>query len=262
VYLSEGAKMRNGPTILVIDNEAAFRGSLADTLLSHGYRMNSVTCLMDAQEAMLSEVPDLVILGTVSPRGDAFALHRWIRTADLFRSVPIMVVDAPVDSWSVAGLQQHEGMQLDAEDYLVKPLDTTAMLPRVAKLLDKVTPRVRVLIVDDHALIRDSISALLSLQWDMQVVGFAKNGREAIARLTDLDPDVVVMDLRMPDMNGLEATREICRRPRHAQVLMLSQYDDDENVTASKKAGAWGLVPKKNAGLELVTAIRAAGRAA
>jgi DNA-binding NarL/FixJ family response regulator len=254
--------MGNGPTILIIDDEVAFRSSLADALSSNGYRITSVSCRAEAREAMLAEVPDVVILGTISPRGDAFALHQWIRTTSLFATVPIMVIDAPVDRWSVAGLSQLEGMQLDAEDYLVKPLDPTAMLPRVAKLLDKTTPRVKVLIVDDHALIRDSISALLSLQRDMQVVGCAKSGREALAKLTELHPDVVVMDLRMPDMNGLEATRRICRRPCHARVLMLSQYDDDENVMASKKAGAWGLIPKRNASLELVTAIRAAGRAA
>ena len=101
--------------------------------------------------------------------------------------------------------------------------------------------------MDDHALIRDSITALLSLQHDMQVVGVAENGREALAKLAELHPDVVVMDLRMPEMNGLEATREICCEPHHAKVLMLSQYDDEENVIASKEAGAWDLMPKQSA---------------
>ncbi|OFV80133.1 MAG: hypothetical protein A2W26_09215 [Acidobacteria bacterium RBG_16_64_8] len=254
--------MEGKPTILVVDNEVAFRASLAETLLSHGYKMMSVNCRGEAREAMFADLPDLVILGTISPCGDAFALHRWIRTTVPFTGIPIVVIDAPVEQQSVAGWRRYEGLRLEAEDYLVKPVDPAAMVPRIAKLLDRSSPRVRVLIVDDHALVRDSITALLSLQHDMQVVGVAENGREALARLAEVHPDVIVMDLRMPEMNGLEATREICCKPQHAKVLMLSQYDDEENVTASKEAGAWDLIPKQSASGQLVEAIRAAGRAA
>jgi DNA-binding NarL/FixJ family response regulator len=254
--------METSPKILVIDDELAFRAALAEALLSQGYKMKSASCRADAREAMIADVPDLVILGTISPCGDAFALHRWMRTTIPFTVVPIIVIDAPLEKQSVAGWRRFEGMRLEAEDYLVKPVDPAAMLPLIAKLLDRDTPRVKVLIVDDHTLIRESISALLSVQHDMQVVGVAENGRDALAKLAELHPDVVVMDLRMPEMNGLEATREICCQPRHAQVLMLSQYDDEENVIASKKAGAWDLIPKKNASSQLVDAIRAAGHTA
>lgn len=254
--------MEGKPTILVVDNEVAFRASLAESLLSQGYKMMSVSCRGEAREAMFADLPDLVILGTISPCGDAFSLHRWIRSTVPFTAIPIVVVDAPFEQQSVAGWRRHEGLRLDAEDYLVKPVDPAAMIPRIAKLLDKASPRVRVLIVDDHALVRDSITALLSLQHDMQVVGVAENGREALAKLAEVHPDVIVMDLRMPEMNGLEATREICCKPHHARVLMLSQYDDEENVTASKEAGAWDLIPKQSASGQLVNAIRAAGRAA
>ena len=254
--------MEGKPTILVVDNEVAFRASLAETLLSQGYKMMSASSRADAREALFADLPDLVILGTISPRGDAFALHRWIRTTVPFTAIPIMVIDAPVEKQLLAGWRRHEGMRLEAEDYLVKPIEPAAMLPRIAKLLDRTTPRVKVLIVDDHALLRDSITALLSLQHDMQVVGVAENGKEALAKLAELHPDVVLMDLRMPEMNGLEATREICCRPDHAKVLMLSQYDDEENVIASKEAGAWDLIPKQSASGQLVNAIRAASRAA
>jgi DNA-binding NarL/FixJ family response regulator len=256
------SKMETSPKILVIDDELAFRTALADALLSQGYKMRSVTCRADAREAMIAEVPDLVILGTISPRGDAFALNQWMRTTIPFTVVPIIVIDCPLERQSVAGWRRYEGIRCDAEDYLVKPVDPTAMLPLIAKLVDRKTPRVKVLIVDDHALIRESIAALLSAQHDMQVVGVAENGRDALGKLVDLHPDVVVMDLRMPEMNGLEATREICRKPNHAQVLLVTQYDDEENVVASKKAGAWDLIPKKNASVELVSAIRAAGHTA
>jgi len=254
--------MEGRPTILVIDDEASFRASLAETLLSQGYVMRSATCRGDACDTIFASPPDLVILGTITPRGDAFALHKWIRETEPFKAVPMIVIDAPPERQSIAGWRIYEGLRMEAEDYLAKPVDPAALLPRITKLLDRTTSRVRVLIVDDHALVREGISALLSLQHDMQVVGMAENGREALAKLAELHPDVVVMDLRMPDMNGLDATREICREPRHAQVLMLSQYDDEENVLASKKAGAWDLIPKKNASIHLVSAIRAAGQAA
>lgn len=254
--------MEGKPTILVVDDELAFRASLADTLLSQGYNMTSASSCADAREALSADLPDLVILGTISPCGEAFALHRWMRTTVPFTAIPVLVIDAPAEKQLVAGWRRYEGMRLDAEDYLVKPVEPAGLLPRIAKLLDRTTPRVKVLVVDDHALIREGITALLSLQRDMQVVGVAENGRDALAKLAELDPDVVLMDLRMPEMNGLEATREICCRPHHAKVLLLSQYDDQENVLASKGAGAWGLIPKQSASGRLVEAIRAAGRAA
>lgn len=254
--------MKGKPVIMIVDNEPEFSATMGHTLRSHGYKVKSTSCCTEARESLSSEAPDLVILGTVSPRGEAFALHQWIRANSQLEAVPVMVIDVPAEKQLVAGWQKHEGIRLETEDYLAKPIVPDALLPRVAKLVDRAATRVRVLIVDDHALIREGISALLALQRDMQVVGFAENGREALARVTELDPDVVLMDLRMPEMNGLDATREICSRPHHAQVLMLSQYDDRENVVASKGAGAWDLIPKQSVSGRLVTAIRAASRVA
>jgi CheY-like chemotaxis protein len=175
--------------------------------------------------------------------------------------MPVIVLDVPAEKQVLAGWKKSEGMLLDCEEYLVKPLEPASLVPRVAKLLDKTTARVRVLVVDDHALVREGICALLSLQRDMQVVGVAENGREALTMVEELAPDVVVMDLRMPEMNGLEATRRICCTPHHAKVLILSQYDDRENVVASKGAGAWDLIPKQSVSGQLVSAIRAASQA-
>jgi len=254
--------MKGKPTILVVDNEPAFSSSLGETLMSHGYKMKCAGNCADAREALSADTPDLVILGTISPRGDASALHRWIRTTRPVKAVPIIVVDVPAEKQLLSGWRRYEGIRLDTEDYLVKPIEPASLLPRIAKLLDKTVSRVKVLIVDDHALVREGISALLTLQRDMYVVGFAENGREALAKVMELAPDVVVMDLRMPEMNGLEATREICCRPHHAKVLMLSQYDDRENVVASKGAGAWDLIPKQSVSGRLVNAIREASRAA
>jgi DNA-binding NarL/FixJ family response regulator len=224
--------------------------------------MRSAGCCAEARDALAAESPDLVMLGCVEPRGDAFAMHQWIRSNRQLKAIPIMVIDVPVEKQLVAGWRRAEGIRLEAEEYFIKPVEPEALVPRIAKLLDRTTTRVRVLIVDDHALVREGISALLTLQRDMQVIGFAENGREAVDKVAELDPDIVLMDLRMPEMNGLEATREICGRPHHAKVLMLSQYDDRENVIASKRVGAWDLIPKQSVSGRLVTAIRAASRAA
>lgn len=254
--------MKGKPLVMIVDNEPEFSGVMAHTLRSHGYKVKCTSCCTEARESLSAESPDLVILGTVSPRGEAFGLHQWIRSNGGLESVPIMVIDVPPEKQLVAGWTRYEGTRLETEDYLAKPVAPDALLPRIAKLVDRTATRVRVLIVDDHALIREGISALLALQRDMQVVGFAENGREALERVAELDPDVVLMDLRMPEMNGLDATREICSRPHHAQVLMLSQYDDRENVVASRGAGAYDLIPKQSVSGRLVTAIRAATRAA
>jgi DNA-binding NarL/FixJ family response regulator len=253
--------MSGRPTILVVDNESSFRASCAETLLASGYNMRSASNRTDAEEAMFADLPDLVLLGTIAPRGDACALLKWIRRTVPFTATPVIVIDAPVQKQLLSGWCRDEGRRLEAEDYLVKPVDPAAVLPRIAKLLDTTTHKVKVLVVDDHAMVRDGIRAVLSLQRDMQVVGEADNGKVAVQRVMELDPDVVLMDLLMPEMNGLEATREICRTPHHAKILMLTQYDDEENVQASKEAGAWCLIPKKDASGELVGAIRSATQA-
>jgi len=250
--------MDGKPTVLVVDSESSFRASFAETLLANGYDMRSASCRENAQEALYADLPDLVILGTISPRGDAFGLLQWIRRTVPFTSVPIIVIDAPVGKQQLVGWRRDEGMRLEAEDYLVRPVEPAAILHRIEKLLDKTTHKVKVLIADDHAMVRDGICAVLSLQRDMQVVGQAENGREAVEKAMELSPDIVLMDLRMPEMGGLEATREICREPVHAKVLVLTQYDDEENIAASKEAGAWALISKQNASGQLVGAIRSA----
>jgi DNA-binding NarL/FixJ family response regulator len=156
----------------------------------------------------------------------------------------------------LVGWTKYEGLVLDADDYLAKPIEPRALVPRVAKLLDKSTRRIKVLVVDDHAIVREGIRALLALQRDMQVIGEAVNGQEALEKTFELTPDVVLMDIVMPVMNGLEATKRICSKWDRARILMLSQYDDDENVLASNQAGALGFVPKRSAGAELLDGIR------
>ena len=116
--------------------------------------------------------------------------------------------------------------------------------------------KIRVLVVDDHAMVRDGIRAVLALQRDMQVVGDAVNGREALEKTVELSPDVVLMDIVMPVMNGLDATKEICRGCPQVKVLMLTQYDDEENILASSQVGAMGFIPKTAVSSQLLTGIR------
>jgi DNA-binding NarL/FixJ family response regulator len=120
--------------------------------------------------------------------------------------------------------------------------------------------KVKVLIVDDHALMRDGISALLNVNDDIEVIGEAAEGKEAIKKAAELKPDVVVMDIAMPHMDGMEATRQIVKANRDTKVLILTQHENKEYVLSAIKAGASGFVPKKALGSELVSAIRSVYR--
>jgi len=117
--------------------------------------------------------------------------------------------------------------------------------------------KIRVLIVDDHAILREGIRALLALSKDMEVVGEAGDGQTGIDRARELQPDVVLMDIAMPGLDGLEATRRIKDRHRNVKVLILTQHENREYVFPILKAGADGYVLKKAAGTELISAIRA-----
>ncbi len=116
--------------------------------------------------------------------------------------------------------------------------------------------KIRILIVDDHAIMRDGIRALLSLHGDIEIVGEASDGREAIEKVAELMPDVVIMDIGMPGMDGLEATRRIIKKLPKTRVLVLTQHNNREYILSAIKAGATGYVPKRALGSELVSAIR------
>jgi len=117
--------------------------------------------------------------------------------------------------------------------------------------------KIRILVVDDHAVLRDGIRALLGLHDDIEVVGEASEGKEAVGKAQELMPDVVIMDIAMPGMDGLEATRRIKKKHPKMKVLVLSQHDNKEYILSVIKAGASGYVPKRALGSELVSAIRA-----
>jgi two-component system response regulator NreC len=116
--------------------------------------------------------------------------------------------------------------------------------------------KIKILVADDHALMREGIRALLGLHEDIDIVGEASEGKEAIDKSRELMPDVVIMDIAMPGLDGLEATRRIRKKNATVKVLVLTQHDNKEYILSAIKAGADGYVPKKALGSELVTAIR------
>jgi DNA-binding NarL/FixJ family response regulator len=120
--------------------------------------------------------------------------------------------------------------------------------------------KIRVVIADDHAILREGVRALLASADDIEVVGQAADGHAAIEAVTRLDPDVVLMDIAMPGLGGLEATIELKKQGARAKVLVLSQYEDREYVRRLLRAGVSGYVLKKSAGSELANAIRAVHR--
>lgn len=119
---------------------------------------------------------------------------------------------------------------------------------------------IRILLVDDQALFREGLSTLLSVHDDLQVVGEASNGQEAIDAVAQLAPDVVLMDLRMPVLNGVAATRQISESAPNSRVIVLTTFDDDDYIFDGLRAGAVGYLLKDVPSAKLVEAIRAAAR--
>ncbi|MEU2182738.1 response regulator transcription factor [Streptomyces thermolilacinus] len=122
---------------------------------------------------------------------------------------------------------------------------------------------IRVLVVDDQMMVREGFSVLLNAMPGIEVVGEAVNGREAVAQVAELRPDVVLMDIRMPEMNGIDATREIVAADGDAKVLVLTTFDLDEYVYQALRAGASGFLLKDASARQLADGVRvvAAGEA-
>jgi len=116
--------------------------------------------------------------------------------------------------------------------------------------------KAKIVIAEDHTILRESLRALLSLQEDLDVVGEAEDGREAIRRVEELTPDLILMDLSMPKMNGVEAIREIRRRVPETKILTLTVHKAEEFVLEVLQAGADGYIPKDASSNELVMAIK------
>ncbi|MBU2534921.1 MAG: response regulator transcription factor [Chloroflexota bacterium] len=117
--------------------------------------------------------------------------------------------------------------------------------------------KIKILLVDDHAIMRDGIKALLGIYDDIEVIGEASAGREALEMTRELNPDVVIMDISIPGMDGLEVTHRLTKRNPKVKVIILTQHDNKEYILSTIKVGAAGYIPKKALGSDLVSAIRA-----
>jgi DNA-binding NarL/FixJ family response regulator len=116
---------------------------------------------------------------------------------------------------------------------------------------------ITVFLADDHAVVRDGLRVLLEAQPDIRVIGDAADGRETVRRVTRLCPDVVVLDIAMPELNGIEAAREITQACPSTQVIILSMHSTTEHIFRALQAGAHGYLLKESAGIEVVNAVRA-----
>ena len=120
--------------------------------------------------------------------------------------------------------------------------------------------KIRILITDDHPVVREGLSAMLSREHDIKVVGEAKDGREAVAKVNELQPDIVLMDLRMPEMDGVEAMRQIRKDHSDIQFIVLTTYNNDEYIFKGIEAGARAYLLKDAPRDQLFKAIRAVSR--
>ncbi len=116
---------------------------------------------------------------------------------------------------------------------------------------------IAVFLADDHTIVRDGLRSLLEAHGDMKIVGEAANGRDAVRAVRKLKPDVVIMDILMADLNGIEATEQICRECPATRVVILSMQSSSESILRTLRAGARGYLFKESAGRELIQAIHA-----
>jgi DNA-binding NarL/FixJ family response regulator len=250
------AKPKEEPKkVLIVDDEPDFVEAFRSTLQSKAYEVIITSSRSEAQETMKHD-PDLIVLGTITPAGEAFRVHQWLKAHPRYKDTPLVVLDARYDERTLKGWRTFEGMQLQADEFLEKPVEPASLVPRISSLIEEAIRKIRVLVTDDHTMVRDGICAVLSLQKDIEIVGEAVSGQDALEKVLRLEPNVTLMDLMMPGMSGLEATRLIGKEYPQTKVLILTQYEEEENMLVAKQAGALGFIPKRAASSDLVTGIK------
>jgi DNA-binding NarL/FixJ family response regulator len=241
--------------ILIIDDEPNFVEACRRTLEAKAYRVVTASSMPQAQEVIKVE-PALIILGTLAPAGQAFAMYQWLGQHPRYKEIPMLVIDARYEERPIRGWRRFEGLQVDGDEYLTKPIEPASLIPRIQSLLEAATRKIRVLVVDDHTMVRTGICSVVSLQKDMEVVGEAIDGRDAFDKVLRLLPHVALVDIVMPVMSGIEATKLISKECPETKVLILTQYDEEENMIIAKQSGAYGFIPKKAASSDLIRGIR------
>ena len=241
--------------ILIIDDEPTFIEACRRILEVKGYKVSTASSATQAKEMMKVD-PALIILGTMAPAGQAFTLYQWLGQHPRYNEIPLLIIDARYEERPIKGWRRFEGIQVDGDEYLFKPIEPASLVPRIQSLLEAVTRRIRVLVVDDHTMVRTGICSVVSLQKDMEVVGGAVDGKDAFDKALRLLPHVALVDIVMPVMSGIEATKLIHQECPETKVLVLTQYDEEENMIIAKQSGAYGFIPKKAASSDLIRGIR------
>ena len=250
-----GSKQKKKTKILIIDDEPTFLEACRRTLEAKAYQVVTTSSRQEAQDMMKVD-PDLIILGTLAPAGQAFSMYQWLGQHPRYHDIPLLVIDARYEERPIRGWRRFEGIQIDGDEYLYKPIEPASLVPRIQSLMDASRKRIRVLVVDDHTMVRTGICSVVSLQKDMEVVGEAIDGRDGFDKALRLLPHVALVDILMPVMSGIEATKLIHKECPETKVLILTQYDEEENMIVAKQSGAYGFIPKKAASTDLIRGIR------
>ncbi len=138
-----------------------------------------------------------------------------------------------------------------------KPVSSIAVMKTFAEKLGKrMAEKIRVFLADDHAILRDGLRYILEAEGNISVIGEASDGRQALREAKRINPDVLIMDIAMPELNGIEATRQIIKDCPSVKVIILSMYHSTEHIYQALQAGAKGFIIKEVAGKELVRAVR------
>jgi len=249
------SRKRRKEKILIIDGELDFLEACRQTLEAEAYEVVTASSKEHAQEAMTEE-PALVVLGTLAATGQTFSMYKWLEQHPRYKDLPLLVIDARFEERRIRGWRRFEGVQLGSGEYLSKPVDPAILLHQIQSLIEAKVKKIKILVVDDHTMIRAGISSVLALEKDMEVVGEAVNGQDAFDKVLRMLPHVALMDIVMPVMSGIEATKLISRECPETKVLILSQYDEEENMIVAKQSGAYGFIPKKAASSDLIRGIR------
>jgi DNA-binding NarL/FixJ family response regulator len=222
--------------ILVVDDEPVVRGLVAELLSGAGHEV--VTAATGEEALALLDGVDLLVCDVGLPGVSGEAVAETARTRRPGLPALLMTGD-PAES-SPGGL--------------AKPFAPSELLAAVAAVLG--STRFRVVVAEDHPAVRASLVAYLDAQEDMVVVGEAENGLQAVELAERETPHFVLMDIRMPVVDGIEATRAIKEKRRRTRIVLLSAYEHDELIEAGLEAGAEGFLLKGASGSELVAAVR------